>query len=1282
MRSYSVPKTFEEFEQLCVDYLRREWNRPGLARYAKSGYAQHGVDIVDTANADDCWAAQCKLHESGKALQAAEILAEVAMADSFPLTIRRYAVCTTGKKTPHAVETIAKLNAARRAVGKFAVELIYWEDIELKLDQEDEFRERYLVSSHASVRAIVHSEIEQGMARGIAPIKTQLNDLVGDVREAGLSALDSELDRAKRLLDAHEYSAAEALLRDLKATKYDRLTPLQRFRCLANLGFVEHRIGNDVAAGELLLKAAEEYPEHEKALANRAHGYNLLGNHDEAWQAIKAALAAKKDDRQIIAAYVAYAPADHAVDNLTAEVGSAISDPRVVLAFADRSLRADNYSETLTFIEQLKELGNETYDSRFIEARAIVEPHLPEDPRDVVDDPFARRRIEVGLSLLEQASREAEQAKDLRTALSARLAHAQFVGLLRDEDQTERSLEEATRLATGYPRALAGIDVMRSQLALSQGRHERALHFAARALKFDDNVDAGMLRAVAFLNRNQGADRENARRELRKLLPRLGGPHLEQALNIMVTDLLAQRRREAALDAVQQAAAVGIDRACSLAQEARIAIAQDDQERAGSLAKEAAAALNEASTGSTRRMAVSLLRQLNDLHTALDAHLPLASKTVLTSDTKTFLAVAMEAKRDDLVIEWCADLWANHALDAAARWNYLYLLDQYDPNQALQKTEDAVATESDPQELGALKARRAIRQRRLGRIVTNIEVADIPSATTTALHYVGLFIEALLVAGLRSEAVDYAYRCVLRFPDEPVPHAALIQCFLFERDTDQPLVTVPEVVKVGVAVEIQEGDAHPTWYTIEDEYVAGLPDVVPATEPWAARLLGARSGDLVALAGGVIASRTVVVKTIEAAAVHRYRDSLHTWQMRFPEQPLLEEHQLKTDPVTGEFDFAPLLNMLKAQVENVKRLDEFYRGGAVPISLMAEKVGRPVFQTMEHLTRDDDLFVNCVYADDATFQQAAASLASARGIVLDGTAIWTLREIGAIDVLETLPFAFGTVQQSFDSVQKEYTSELDAREGGVLSLDGDRLALREIPSDMRQQHRASWREVGASLAKGQTLSSESLAALPTERREQLLSIAGAWSAHAMAAAKQHGFVLWSDDRVLEFLGKEFFAVPRVWTQAVLRWLESSGRIDDVRMRQASAKLQAYRYSGTFVDAGVLVQAAKLAEWKLASPVLQHNFRVLGAPTTDQRACVSMALGLIAACMADVRFSTTQTIIITSILDRLKARDRSLRIVQHVFRMIPLEMRLNPFGARQASEIVAMWLRANQGVLAP
>jgi hypothetical protein len=391
---------------------------------------------------------------------------------------------------------------------------------------------------------------------------------------------------------------------------------------------------------------------------------------------------------------------------------------------------------------------------------------------------------------------------------------------------------------------------------------------------------------------------------------------------------------------------------------------------------------------------------------------------------------------------------------------------------------------------------------------------------------------------------------------------------------------------------------------------------------------------------------------------------------------MLEESHLKTDPTTGEMDITPILEFLKGHVANIKRIDAIYRAGAVPMPMVAEGVGRNLFQTMDHLSADDELFINCVHADDVVLRDGLELVQGASGLLLDGTAVWSLRQLRLLGVLDRFPIAFGTVQETFDAINDEPGKGLVDSEGGVLSLEGERLALREIPDDLRQKLRVSWREVSAALARGQTYSSEALAALPPKRREELLSFAGSWAAHAMAAAKQHGLVLWSDDRVLGFLAKEYLGVQRVWTQAVLYWLRDKGVLHEDTVNQASAELQARRYTGTFTNAEVVVRAAKLADWNPNAIMFERNLRVLAEATTHPRACVLMATALIQSCMTEVRIEANQNAVVASVLERLKARDRSLRLVHHVARAIPGAMQVNPFGAKQALRIIAAWCQAS------
>lgn len=207
MRQYPMPKTEQEFERFCVEFLRRYWKRPGLDLYAKRGEKQHGVDIVEMTNALDARAAQCKLHEPTKNLQPAEITSEVQKVKSFPQPIQHYAICTTAKKTGLAQDRVMEINAEHAKQGLFTVQIIYWEEIEAHLDQDQDLVDRLTFASNASVRRVVRDEQ--------APLVTQMATMMAMLETVGAATgntFDTEIERAKSLLDRHQRSAAEALL--------------------------------------------------------------------------------------------------------------------------------------------------------------------------------------------------------------------------------------------------------------------------------------------------------------------------------------------------------------------------------------------------------------------------------------------------------------------------------------------------------------------------------------------------------------------------------------------------------------------------------------------------------------------------------------------------------------------------------------------------------------------------------------------------------------------------------------------------------------------------------------------------------------------------------------------------------------------------------------------------------------------------------------------------------------------------------------------------------------
>jgi hypothetical protein len=126
---FPIPANDDEFERLCLELLRRHWSRPGLEIFGKRGERQYGIDILDVSGETPVYAAQCKLKEEHKSLQAAEIQAEVDEVKKFATPLGKYAILTTGKVSTQSQMAVRDINQAHRAQGLFEVELLTWDQI-------------------------------------------------------------------------------------------------------------------------------------------------------------------------------------------------------------------------------------------------------------------------------------------------------------------------------------------------------------------------------------------------------------------------------------------------------------------------------------------------------------------------------------------------------------------------------------------------------------------------------------------------------------------------------------------------------------------------------------------------------------------------------------------------------------------------------------------------------------------------------------------------------------------------------------------------------------------------------------------------------------------------------------------------------------------------------------------------------------------------------------------------------------------------------------------------
>ena len=135
-----IPKSWDEFEDICSDILKRKWRDPYVVRNGRSGQKQFGVDIYGRpvhlrGQGTQLAAGQCKRVES---LTKKEITDEIEDAANFVPLTEEYIILTTLKRDATLQAFVRKKNWAIPRV-----EILFWEDISLHLCEFDELLKKH-----------------------------------------------------------------------------------------------------------------------------------------------------------------------------------------------------------------------------------------------------------------------------------------------------------------------------------------------------------------------------------------------------------------------------------------------------------------------------------------------------------------------------------------------------------------------------------------------------------------------------------------------------------------------------------------------------------------------------------------------------------------------------------------------------------------------------------------------------------------------------------------------------------------------------------------------------------------------------------------------------------------------------------------------------------------------------------------------------------------------------------------------------------------------------------
>lgn len=198
-----VPKSWDEFEDICADLFGRIWNDPNIIRYGRMGQRQHGVDVRGQVPQGGVAGVQCKRKRKWPVVKVTtqDIDREVAEALKFRPALAEFTIATTALDDAKLQAHVDTITEHHRAQSLFSVHLLGWNELSRRITDHDQLVEKHfgfvtlssvrdrLAEVPAETARLVTDNLRQwGLPSGAPPI--------GDSSRPGADALRSGLAEA------------------------------------------------------------------------------------------------------------------------------------------------------------------------------------------------------------------------------------------------------------------------------------------------------------------------------------------------------------------------------------------------------------------------------------------------------------------------------------------------------------------------------------------------------------------------------------------------------------------------------------------------------------------------------------------------------------------------------------------------------------------------------------------------------------------------------------------------------------------------------------------------------------------------------------------------------------------------------------------------------------------------------------------------------------------------------------------------------------------------------
>ena len=987
------------------------------------------------------------------------------------------------------------------------------------------------------------------------------------------SLIDREIDQAVAYINSRRFQDSESQLKRLEEHHSKDFNRRQQYRVKANRGVAAFGLGHAKEAANYFLEAAILEPEDEGALTNEVLAHFLLGDDGKAFELSNERRTRYPDSARILSIWISTAPPTISIDELVQGVGERLANNPEVNAALCRKLLLAGRIEAARVCALLAQEKAPDWPQGFLLGAQCSMAFTLLPPAVQQGTTLERRKvIDEGIIAASKARELAEAQSDIEVQAQSFATRCDLYLLTGDIEAASADAKQACRMVptdVGNLLALA-------QTQLTQNKIEAGIDTLEQALEIQDRPDVSMMLSNALRVRGTAGDRKRAVAllERQELAPLPGLMRPPVAINV-VQLLASEKEWERASDYLRLAREA-LDVVTWQALSACVLKGDGHPQDAEGRVSEALGNLAPSTHLHTREFLARVLMQMGRLNEALPIYEELFAYDIPTFNPMQLIECAGRLNRDQAVLDTFDELHRRTAVDWPLLEIEVFYLRKYHAAKAIDRL--SAFLDRHPNHKLARLSRSAIAWE-LGRkelIASRLE--DLPGVGEMPISYIRIVLKLISLGEDADQVIDYAYRFLKLHFDKAEAHSALIFSVLsLRRDVDKD-PNLPKIIE-GAAVGYRElPDGHLKWMVLEK---TNAPDPNfeerSVDDPISQELLGEKVGDKFVLVPGMM-DRLGEIVQILPKYVRRFQDSLTEMPVRFPS----ESPNFQSVRVSGSDELDPgiaaVLANVRDRAEQAKSLQALYLSQPIPVHIYAQRFGKNAYEGVMHLAETESVSIKCSHTDPAAFPAAVSNLETAKSIVLDLSAVATIRLLGIDDLLSSHEFVLS--QDSVLELRETLIDDQAERQGGTMVYNDGRYSLYEEPTEQRRERIRRDEEFCESiLAKTQIKPHLGLASVDETQRETLIKFLGEYGTEAMIVAREPDTVLWTDDLTHGDLATSMFGVRRIWSQVFLEFCFRRGLLSAERYAEAVAKLVGMRYQVTPFNNTVLVQAAKLAKYQ-------------------------------------------------------------------------------------------------------